>query len=454
VPEIKNPKIVLIGAGSAHFSMSFIRDLCLSSSLANATLCLVDIDETRLGIIANLAERYAHEMGVFLRIESTTDRLQALLGADFVVNTALACNYDRMMQGFAIAKKHGFDYPGSYHILYDEAFFVNYHQLTLFDEIAEDVLRLCPDAYFLLVANPVLAGVTHLGRKFPELKTVGICHGYSALYQILEKMGIARDRITSFKMSGVNHFLWLQDLWIDGQPFFDQLKAWLVERRDSLSADQYIWRTISAAKIDFFLKHGVLAIGDTMHWTGAEWPWWCRSNAEMRAAYNEKYPEDGWQHLSQWTAGQTDQFAAWSKDESIKISQVFPPNRSDELMIPLIETLSAGPPRVFVLNMLNTAGCVPGIPLDFQIEAPVYASMNGLQPLPLPSLPRQILAHIYRDRIAPVEMELSAYNEGRRDFLVELVLMDKYAVSLRQANALVDEILDLPWNTSMKNHYQ
>jgi hypothetical protein len=32
--------------------------------------------------------------------------------------------------------------------------------------------------------------------------------------------------------------------------------------------------------------------------------------------------------------------------------------------------------------------------------------------------------------------------------------MDKFAVSLKQAEDFVDEILGLPWNFEMKAHYQ
>lgn len=41
-------KIVLIGAGSAVFSLSIIRDLCLTPNLKGSTVTFMDIDEARL----------------------------------------------------------------------------------------------------------------------------------------------------------------------------------------------------------------------------------------------------------------------------------------------------------------------------------------------------------------------------------------------------------------------
>ena len=87
---------------------------------------------------------------------------------------------------------------------------------------------------------------------------------------------------------------------------------------------------------------------------------------------------------------------------------------------------------------MNKDQVVPGIPEDFQIEAPVRVSRQGLERLRMPPLPKPILAHILRDRVAPVEMELAAYQQGRRDFLEELILMDKYASSINQVRAFLN----------------
>lgn len=451
---MSNLNITLIGAGSAHFSMTFIRDLCMSKHLKGTMLTLMDINADRLAAILTLAQRYIGETNVPLQVRATTDRTEALRGADFVVNTALACNYAKMAEGFRIAQKHGFAYPGSYHILYDEAFFVNFHQFRLFEQLAEDISRICPEAWHLMVANPVISGVTLLGRRLPGNRTIGICHGYAAFYHIVEKMGLPRSRVTDFAMSGVNHFLWLQQATVDGKPFLPMLRQWLCDHRREVLEDDFIWRTTSAARMDFFLRHGVVPIGDTMHWTGAEWPWWYRSDAEVRMEFNEKDPSDGWAYLSDWTKGQTEKFGQWAENQEIRITEAFPPNESDELMVPLIESLALDIPRRFVINVMNRGGFVPGIPQDFQVEAPVMVTRNGLQPENMTPLPKHVLAHILRDRVAPVEMELAAYLEGRRDFLEELILMDKYAVSLKQVRAFLDEILSLPWNEQMKRHYQ
>ena len=57
VGTVTEAKISIIGAGSAVFSMRLVRDLCLTPSLQGSTVCFMDINEERLNIVHNLAQR-------------------------------------------------------------------------------------------------------------------------------------------------------------------------------------------------------------------------------------------------------------------------------------------------------------------------------------------------------------------------------------------------------------
>ena len=131
-------RIVIIGAGSAMFSLSLIRDLCLTPRLAGSSVVFVDVDAQRLAGAHELCRRYAAELGVTLMLEQTTDRRAALRGADFVVNTALVAGHRALRDGWAIARRHGYRMGGSLHVVHDEAFWVNFFQFALFDAIAGD----------------------------------------------------------------------------------------------------------------------------------------------------------------------------------------------------------------------------------------------------------------------------------------------------------------------------
>jgi alpha-galactosidase len=51
-------------------------------------------------------------------------------------------------------------------------------------------------------------------------------------------------------------------------------------------------------------------------------------------------------------------------------------------------------------------------------------------------------------------MELAAFEKGSYDLLLAMVLMDPFSHSEEQARAFLDDILNLEWNTAMKEHYK
>jgi alpha-galactosidase len=85
--EKTSMKIVLIGAGSENFGRGMIADLMQARELSGRgiELHLVDLDAQALDVMARLAERIRQHTGSDIRILSSTDRCQALPGADYVV---------------------------------------------------------------------------------------------------------------------------------------------------------------------------------------------------------------------------------------------------------------------------------------------------------------------------------------------------------------------------------
>jgi hypothetical protein len=91
---------------------------------------------------------------------------------------------------------------------------------------------------------------------------------------------------------------------------------------------------------------------------------------------------------------------------------------------------------------------------DFAVEIQALCQRGEIRPIKGDPLPKDMIAYILRDRVAPVEMELEAYQTGRKEFLEELVLMDKWATSVKQVRGFIDEILNLPYHAEMKDHYR
>jgi len=135
----KAVKVSVIGAGSAQFSLSIVKDLCLTKGLDGSHVMFMDIDADRLDMIYKLATRYAQQLGSALTFDKTTDRRAALQGADFVLNAAYVLGHivEADMRKRA-ADKYGYYHTGGQ--------FGAYHQLQLMLDVARDIEKICPNA--------------------------------------------------------------------------------------------------------------------------------------------------------------------------------------------------------------------------------------------------------------------------------------------------------------------
>lgn len=454
-----NVKISVIGAGGS-FVVGLIHDICMTPGLHESRISFMDINPERLDVSHELCTRYARELGVNLKIEKTLDRRAALSGADFVITIALIDGPRRLGEGWRTALKLGYKWPGSYHILYDEPFWLNFYQLRLFEAITREMLELCPKAWHLLVSNPVLAATTWLQRKYPQCKMVGLCHGYAAVYEIPNVLGLSKGNF-KFEIPGVNHFVWLSRCSHKGRDVFPLLDKWLSGKAKAYwaRAKKRPWHQsggpLCKKSMDLYRQLGVVPIGDTANWTGASWPWWYHSDPAVEKSWQTESEAPWFQYLD-YIKGTPRRYSELVADKSRKISDEFKlgtkPTR--EPMIAIVESVTLNRPCVIIVNMLNREEYVAGIPRDFEVEIPALVNQRGIKGLKTAPLPRSVIAHILRDRVAPVEMELAAYEQGSRALLRQLVLMDKWTQSVKHADELIDAIFALPYHAELRAHYR
>ncbi|MEO8395803.1 MAG: alpha-glucosidase/alpha-galactosidase, partial [Chloroflexota bacterium] len=88
------------------------------------------------------------------------------------------------------------------------------------------------------------------------------------------------------------------------------------------------------------------------------------------------------------------------------------------------------------------------------VEIPTLVSKRGIQGIKTDGLPEPLIAHILRDRVASIEVELEAYETGSRVLLEQLIMMDPYTRTQEQAAKLVEDILALPFHEEMRQHYR
>lgn len=452
-------KICIIGAGSAMFSLSLIKDICVNENFKKATVSLMDVDEGRLDAIYGLCTRYADEMNSDIKVLKTTDRREAMQGADFVLNVALDQGHERYRQGIKVAYENGYRYGGSLHVLHDEAFYINFYQLRLMESILLDVLDICPNAYYIMVANPVQGGVTYLQRKYKDAKVIGMCHGFNGVYKITDMMGMEKKDV-NFEIAGVNHFIWMTSFRYKGQDGYKLLDKWIEEHNGRIIPEDFDLSKIglgadeiSLKAIDIYRRYGFFPIGDTACAGGGAWGWEYHTDDETENRFESK-PYEWYQTYFENGEKQIARIKQIVEDKSIRVSDIFSAQPSPEPMIPLMEGLMFDTKNTVVVNILNDGGYMKGLPTDYEVEIAAIVDKHGIHPIHNDGLPKPIMAHLLRDRIAPVEMELAAFENHSREYLVDLVMMDPWTRTRKQAEKLIDDIFNLPCNREMKEYYK
>ena len=123
-------------------------------------------------------------------------------------------------------------------------------------------------------------------------------------------------------------------------------------------------------------------------------------------------------------------------------------------MIPLIEGLAFDVENKVIVNILNDGGYMKGMPQDYEVEIAAIVNKNGVKPIHNNGLPKPIMSHLLRDRVASVETELAAFETHRKDYLLDLILMDPWTSSRQQAENLLQDIFNMPCNADMKMYYR
>ncbi|MHB8277066.1 MAG: family 4 glycosyl hydrolase [Candidatus Humimicrobiaceae bacterium] len=456
-----NIKIAVIGAGSAVFSVNMIKDICLTTNLEGSTISFMDIDKDRLDNVYNLCKRYSEEAKIKLTLEKTTDLKQALKAADYVINAALVTKgYDRWEEGWSIAYKHGYKFGGSFSVVHDEAFWTNFYQLELMESILKNIMDICPKAWYIIIANPVIAAVTYLCRKYKEANIVGLCHGYNDVYRLSEVIGLEREHI-AYEMSGVNHFIWMTEFNYKGKNAYPILDNWIETKSEKFWKNKNLeiekrntcWYSISQKKVDLYKRFGVFPIGDTGSPGGGSWGWWYHTDDKTELKWNEN-PKKWFEEFLKGGKKEVEKIREISKNKEIKVMDVFPPGDIGESVIPIIESLAYNIPREIIVNILNEGEFVEGVPKDFQVEIPAIVDKNGIKGKKVSKLPQPVMSYMLRDRVAPVELEISAFENGSRELLLNLILMDPWTRSKKQATDLLNDILSLPYHERLRNHYK
>ncbi|HXF51913.1 MAG TPA: alpha-glucosidase/alpha-galactosidase [Dehalococcoidia bacterium] len=418
-------RIVVIGVGSTVFGVEFLRDVFQQPELAGADLWLVDLDGERLAGMGRLAERLNEASGLGMRVRATTDRREALPGADFVV-TSVAVDRERTWRlDHELALRHGFPSvlsenagPGGLsHTL---------RSVPLMLDIAKDVERLAPNALLLNYTNPENRVCLAI-RRYTSVRAVGLCHGVAnTVPWVAWVLGMEPQQI-DLRAAGVNHFAWTLSL-RDARTGAD-LEPAFRERLRALPDDQWPLCRFIYDRFGVFPTTGDDHVGEFFPWA-----------AEIVGTEGYDFEgfarrrELGWANVLAWGAGEKSVeplLAKPSHEARVNLS-------AGRIIADVVARRDARKPSFIVPN----DGYIGGLPQDAVVEVPGRVAGGVARGEPVGALPGPIEAMVRRE----IEIQMLAVDaavRGSRALALEALLLDPVVHSARAAEAFLDDVLRL-----------
>jgi alpha-galactosidase len=204
-------RIVLIGAGSAMFGLGTLGDIFKEPKLEGSTIVLHDINPHTLKNTEGEAKAYLERNRLDFNLIATTDRKEALKGADFcIISIEVGDRYVLWEQDWKVPLQFGINQvygenggPGGF-----------FHAMRIIPpilSICEDIAKLAPDAMVINLSNPMIRISHAILTLFPDLSYVGLCHEVASFVQHLPILLDIPASNLEIIAGGLNHFSVLVD---------------------------------------------------------------------------------------------------------------------------------------------------------------------------------------------------------------------------------------------------
>ncbi|MHC4873806.1 MAG: family 4 glycosyl hydrolase [Planctomycetota bacterium] len=398
---MSKPKIVVIGAGSYFFGKQIIHKVASSDVLKNAELALVDIDKKVLNVMYKLAKQvFAGVKKCNAKVSAYTDYKKALKGADFVVLTFSYRNTHFRKLDTEIAMKHGIRMCSS-DTIGPGGIFRAMRELPVAVKIAEEMKKMCPDAWLINFINPTAVMGMGLKKFVPEIKSFALCDGNHEPYntaKFCQMAGLVKEGVwevspemnhkVDIKIGGVNHCTFLTKFKYEGKDMLPNIRKFIVkmakeERKNpsEKAKPRYNWNYA----LQLFDLYGAYptAVSHTKEYvpyyqgTGVadNKPEPIRTfNADTR----QKEMDAAWEITKQYSDG--------------KLSlNKFMKNIGNDHAGDIIESMWGNLRKPFFINS-NNNGAVTNLNNDAFLELKSDIDMQGVRPHPFGKLPLGILA--------------------------------------------------------------
>lgn len=419
-------KIVLIGAGSVSFGPGTLSDLFGAyEALRGSTIALVDINADALRVVEKVAQRMNAALGEPFTIQATTDRREALPGAQFVIIAVAVERNARWRLDWQIPIKHG-----AKHVLGENGgpggLFHAMRNIPIVLSICRDIERLCPDALVLNFSNPE-GRLCLAASRYTNCQFVGLCHGIGMAQAVISHaLGIPTAEIDP-KAAGLNHFTWILDLRhkTTGDDLYPAFRQAMAEKWEEVE-HQVGWGVkLSRYLMETFGYWPSPSDDHVGEYLGYAWEYCGMDGYDFDGV--DRNSEALWERLRRKAAG----------DEPVDDLLA---RRTGEIAVPIITGVLGNTHQYELAVNVPNRGLIPNLPDWAIVEVPALIDATGVHGVPVGPLPEPIAA-MCRTQVAVIDRVVEAGVHGDREAVLQALLLDPLITSISQAEAIRDELL-------------
>lgn len=420
------PQIAFIGAGSTVFAKNLLGDILSFPELSTSTIYLHDIDEARLRTSEIVANRLARTLDARATIIATTDRRQAVAGADYVITMFQIGGYKpSTVIDFEIPKKYGLrqtiaDTLGIGGIMR------GLRTIPVLLDLCREMETLCPNAWLLNYVNPMAMNCWAISRA-TSVKTVGLCHSVQGTAeQLARDINVPVDEI-NYLCAGINHMAFYLRFERRGEDLYPLIRRVIADGR---APDWNRVRYEVLANLGYFVTESSEHFSEYV-------PWFIkRDRPDLIAQHNIP--------LDEYITRCENQILAWEmmqgflEDNSLELSV----ERTHEYGAYIIHSLETGMPRVIYGNVPNNR-LIDNLPAGCCVEVPCLVDDNGIQPTKIGYLPPQ-LAALMQTNVNVQALTVEAALTHKREYIYHAAMLDPHTAAeldLTQIRALVDDLI-------------
>ncbi|RKD88919.1 alpha-galactosidase [Halopiger aswanensis] len=426
--------ITFIGAGSVVFATNLLTDIYSFDRLQDSTITLMDIDPQRLERTAEVGEAVVDHHDLPGDIRTTTDRREALEGADYVLNMINVGGEEPFENEIRIPEAYGVKQAVGDTLGPGGVFRALRTAPTVLD-IARDMEELCPDALLLNYTNP-MAMLCWAVDEATDVDVVGLCHSVQHTTEAIGRyLDVSSDDIEHW-VAGINHMAWYLELERDGEDCYPALRE--------AASDPDVYEQ-DPVRFDV-MEHFGAFITESSHHLSEYLPYF-RTDDDL---IEELTPDEDFGHytvewmptgryLEHWQSYQPaleeDEFEVTEDDVALE--------RSADYGSRVIHSIETDETRRMNLNVRNDTDAIANLPTDACVEVPCLVDGRGIHPCSVGNLPPQ-LAALNRSNIAVQERAVDAILDRDETALRQAVKLDPLtaaALDLETIDEMVDDLL-------------